>query len=76
MKNYIKALLVILFFPLAANAQEEKGYPELNYEKQEIEIKMRDGKTHQLNFQRYTPEVQSGEECFAQDNTIKTGGTP
>ncbi len=57
MKNYIKALLVILFFPVAANAQKEKDYPELNYDKQEIEIKMRDGKT--LFTQVYSPKDKS-----------------
>lgn len=56
MKNTIKALLIILFIPLFSFAQE-KSYSELNYDKQEFEIKMRDGKT--LFTQVYSPKDKS-----------------
>ena len=59
MKNYIKLALIILFFPTVVDAQEKKEYPELNYDKQEFEIKMRDGKT--LFTQVYSPKDKSKE---------------
>lgn len=57
MKISIKTLLIIFLLPLMVNAQKEKGYPEVNYDKQEFEIKMRDGKT--LFTQVYTPKDKS-----------------
>jgi putative CocE/NonD family hydrolase len=62
MKNLFKVLLAILLIPSAGFAQskeesEEKHYPELNYDKQEFEIKMRDGKT--LFTQVYSPKDKS-----------------
>ena len=62
MKNVFKVLLTILLIPIGVYAQpeeesEEKYYPELNYDKQEFEIKMRDGKT--LFTQVYSPKDKS-----------------
>jgi predicted acyl esterase len=53
----IKILQIIFILPLLAIAQDDKGYPELNYDKQEFEIKMRDGKA--LFTQVYTPKDKS-----------------
>jgi putative CocE/NonD family hydrolase len=62
MKNIINLLLIILLVPIGVNAQtkeksEKKHYSELNYDKQEVEIKMRDGKT--LFTQIYSPKDKS-----------------
>tara|TARA_B100000809_G_scaffold39367_1_gene34462 strand:+ start:9272 stop:11128 length:1857 start_codon:yes stop_codon:yes gene_type:complete len=57
MKITIKLLLILLFFSFTVNAQEGKLYPELNYDKQEFEIEMRDGKT--LFTQVYSPKDKS-----------------
>ena len=62
MKNVFKVLLTILLIPVGVYAQSEEEseeiyYPELNYDKQEFEIKMRDGKT--LFTQVYTPKDKS-----------------
>lgn len=62
MINSIKLLLLIILIPIGINAQtedkpEEKQYPELNYDKEEFEIKMRDGKT--LFTQVYSPKDKS-----------------
>ena len=62
MKNILYSILIFFLTPFGTNAQatnqtQKKYYPELNYDKQEVEITMRDGKT--LFTQVYSPKDKS-----------------
>ncbi|MDG1477534.1 MAG: CocE/NonD family hydrolase [Vicingaceae bacterium] len=57
MKIMLQVVLAVLFFPILVSAQKEQSYPKINYEKQEFEVKMRDGKT--LFTQVYSPKDKS-----------------